>query len=140
MTEADWHRSLDLDGMLACAVRRADGRRFQACALFWVDRVAHLLDDGQRARVAGYVAAHSARPPTHSGYIRSIYFKSTYADDYATGNAAHALSALLADDWLTAVLLAGRAFAQDLVYGPSVSPHPSAHELRVRYIPVADRV
>ena len=52
-----------------------------------------------------------------------------------TLTALTALSALLADDWVSAALCAGRALAMDRVYGPrtlpSSVPFPEAHEPRL---------
>jgi hypothetical protein len=144
VTESEWRESTHLFGLLEYAYRKVSGRRLLSYALFWVDQTRHLLPDRLGQRVDHYraLAADPTRSVKHASGTNGASRALNFASSSATEHAIDAAEELLHGDWVTAVLVSGRAIAQDRVYGPRVAPSHAqpAHELRVRFWAAADRV
>ncbi len=143
MTEVEWLESTHLFGLLDYARRRVSGRRLCSYALFWVDQTLHLLTDATRRGVEQYRAraAEPGRVIEHTWYAYSPGFSTSFTHGSAANHAEDAAQALQFNDWTTAALVAGRAVAQDRVYGPRTPASArSVYDLRFRFWEVAEHV
>jgi hypothetical protein len=78
----------------------------------------------------------------HAAHTWGASYATNFAHGSATEHAGDAAEALLRDDWVAAALVAGRAVAQQRVYGPHTTPSSAqpAHELRLRFWDAAEVV
>jgi hypothetical protein len=142
VTPPHWTCSNSLLDLLTTAHRRLPPGRVATVATYWVGRAESLLSAADAAAVAGWRAAPAAgRHPTWS---QGHHLARLAHEDYAEGNARLAVQALVAGDLVSAVLLAGRAVAQEWVYGPSTHStydrEPGTRARRMEYGAVADGV